>query len=66
MFFRKRLKKYDKKDEEKLKKELDEIGGLEKKDLPAMLISALLVILPACLLVLAGISLLALWLFGAL
>ena len=42
----KRLKKPDPKAEQKLREDIDAYGGLEKNDLPAMIISALLMILP--------------------
>ena len=58
------LKKPDKQKEEELRKEIEEMGGLEKKDIPAMVFSAYLVILPVCLLVLVGIVALGFWLFG--
>lgn len=64
MFFR-RLKKFDKGKEEKLRKDIEEAGGLEKNDLSAMIFSALLTILPVCILILLGISLIALLAFGA-
>ena len=49
--FRK-LKKFDPEAEQKLRDEIEEMGGLDKKDVPAMLISATLVILPVVLIVL--------------
>ena len=52
MFFRKRLKKPDAASEQKLRDEIEEMGGLEKNDIPAMLISAFLVILPIAIAVL--------------
>ena len=52
MFFRKRLKKPNPEAEQKLRNEIDEMGGLEKNDLPAMLISAFLVIMPIAIAVL--------------
>lgn len=45
----KRLKKPDPEVERKLRNEIEEYGGLEKKDLPAMLISAFLVIMPVAI-----------------
>ncbi len=66
MFFRKRLKQYDKEEERKKMEEIENAGGLEKKDMPAMILSALFTIVPVCLLVLLGISFLALWAFGML
>ena len=41
-----RLKKPDPEAEEKLLDEIEAHGGLEKNDLPAMIISAMLMILP--------------------
>lgn len=38
---------------------------LEKHDRVAMIVSAFLVVVLPCILILGGISLLALWLFGA-
>ena len=43
------LKKPDKKVEQKLRDEIEEMGGLEKNDIPAMLLSAYLVIIPTAL-----------------
>lgn len=48
-FFRKIIKKPDPEKEEKLRQEIHENGGLEKKDLPAMILSAYLVIIPIAL-----------------
>lgn len=45
----KRLKKPDPNAELKFRNEIEENGGLEKKDLPAMLISAFLVIMPVAI-----------------
>lgn len=42
-----------------LRKEIEDMGGLDKKDLPAMLIAAFLVILPATAAALGVICLLA-------
>lgn len=58
----KKLNKPDPEAEQKLRDEIEEMGGLEKKDLPAMLIAAFLVILPIAIVVLGLICLLA-WLF---
>lgn len=57
----KKLKKPDPEAEEELKNEIEKMGGLDKKDVPAMLISAFLVILPVAALTLIAICLLA-WL----
>ena len=42
----KKLKKPDPAAEQKLRDEIEAEGGLEKNDIPAMIISALLVIMP--------------------
>ena len=57
----KKLKKPDPEAEQKLRNEIDEMGGLEKKDMPAMIIAAFLVILPVAAIVLIVLCLLA-WL----
>ena len=49
MFFRKKLKKPDPEAEKQLRSQIEAEGGLEKKDIPAMVISAFLVILPAAI-----------------
>lgn len=59
--FRK-LKKYDPEAERKLRLEIEEAGGLEKNDLKAMIIAALLVIVPVVL-VIFGLFILMAWLF---
>jgi hypothetical protein len=56
MLFR-RLKKFDPEKERELRNEIEANGGLEKGDMPAMLISAFLVFVPAALLVLGAIVL---------
>ncbi len=61
MFFRKRLKKPDPEAEKALRSQIEAEGGLEKKDIPAMLISAFLVFFPVVLIALFVIVLLA-WL----
>jgi len=48
----KKLKKPDPKAEQRLRNEIEEYGGLEKTDLPAMIISALLVIVTVALILL--------------
>ena len=58
----KKLKKYDPEAEQKLRREIEEAGGLEKNDLKAMIIAALLVILPV-ILVIFGLFVLMAWLF---
>lgn len=49
MSFRKIFKKPNKETEEKLREEIENSGGLDKKDIPAMIFSAYLVILPIAL-----------------
>lgn len=49
MSFRKIFKKPDKKAEEKLREDIETSGGLEKKDIPAMILSAYIVFLPIAL-----------------
>ena len=65
MLFGKKLKlikKPDKEKEKNLREQIDAEGGLEKKDMPAMIISAFLVFLPVAAVALGLIVLLA-WLF---
>lgn len=59
--FRK-LKKYDPEAERKLRQEIEEAGGLEKNDMKAMIIAAMLVILPVALIIM-GLFILMAWLF---
>ena len=54
----KRLHKYDPEKEEKLQNEIEEHGGLEKNDMLAMIIAALIVILPVAIIVLVILALL--------
>lgn len=54
------------KKEESLKKGIDESGGLEKKDMFAMIGSAFLTIFPICALIVIALGLFMLWLFQAL
>lgn len=49
MFFRKRLKKYDPEKEAELRSQIEKEGGLEKNDLLAMVISAMIVLIPVAL-----------------
>lgn len=65
MLFGKKLKlikKPDKEKEKNLREQIDAEGGLEKNDMPAMVISAFLVFLPVAAVALGLIVLLA-WLF---
>ena len=64
-FFKKRLKKATAEDDMKFREMMRE-NEVGKKDSIAMVLAALLVIVLPCLLVLLGISLLALFLFGVL
>lgn len=47
--WKKAFKKPDKQAEQALREDIDREGGLEKGDMPAMLISAFLVILPVAI-----------------
>lgn len=58
------LKKDNQKKEDELREDIKNEGGLEKKDIPAMLISAYLIIIPICLAVLLILCLLMLLVFG--
>lgn len=58
----KKLKKYDPEAEKQLLDEIEAAGGLEKNDMKAMILSALLVILPVVLIIL-GLFILMAWLF---
>ena len=49
--FSKFYRKIDPEKEKKLREEIERAGGVEKKDIPAMIFSAYLVIIPAVLLV---------------
>ena len=65
MLFGKKLKLIKKPDEDAekhLREELEKEGGLEKKDLPALIISAFLVIVPVALIALLLVCLIS-WLF---
>lgn len=55
-----------KKKEKKLKKEIANEGGFEKKDTLAMLLSAFFTIFPICAMIVIGLGLFVLWLFRAL
>ena len=58
----KKLKKYDPEAERKLRDEIEVAGGLEKNDMKAMIISALLVIMPVVVVIFLLFVLMA-WLF---
>ncbi|MBE6683963.1 MAG: hypothetical protein E7595_07470 [Ruminococcaceae bacterium] len=60
----KRLKKFDPEKEKELQRQIEAEGGLEKGDGLAMVLSALLVLLPAALLALGVIVLIAFLFFG--
>ena len=47
--FKRIFKKFDENKEEKLREEIYEEGGLEKKDIGAMILSAYLIIIPISL-----------------
>lgn len=55
-----RLKKDNSEKQNELQNEIEEHGGLEKSDMPAMILSALLVILPVAIAVVLLLSLLIL------
>ena len=65
LFFKKRLKKSTP-EEDKQFRELMQENDVGFKDGMAMILSAFLVIVLPCLLILCGIALLGLWLFGVL
>lgn len=56
-----RLKKPNPEKEEELRNEIEAEGGLEKNDFPAMILGAMLVIMPAALIAL-GVICLIIWL----
>lgn len=60
----KKLKKYDPEAERTLREEIEAEGGLEKNDVKAMIISALLVIVPVILIIFVLFVLMA-WVFLA-
>ena len=67
MLFGKKLKlikKPDKEKEDKIREDIEAMGGLEKKDVPAMILSALLVILPVALLALLLLCAIGFLMFG--
>lgn len=66
MHDKKKFNKRADENEKKLRKELDESGGLEKNDMLAMMLSAFMTIFPVCAVIVIGLGLLMLWLFGAL
>lgn len=63
MFLWKRLKKPDEEKAKELRENIRKEGGLEKNDFLAMMISAFIVIIPVCLVVLLLIYFLARLLF---
>ncbi len=65
LFFRKRIRKATEEDDRRLAEAMQE-NKVGLKDGFAMFLSALLVLVLPCLLILAGLGLLALFLFGAL
>ena len=60
--FKKVLKKYDPEREAQLRDEIEEGGGIEKKDMPAMILSAYLTFMPVVIGLLLVFVLVA-WLF---
>ncbi len=58
----KKLKKYDPEAERTLREEIEAEGGLEKNDVKAMIISALLVIVPVIVIIFLLFMLMA-WIF---
>ncbi len=62
--FKRIFKKPDKNAEETLREELENEGGIEKKDLPALLISAYLVIIPVAVVILLLLYFAARFLLG--
>ena len=56
------LKKPNKEAEEQLREDIANEGGLDKKDLPAMILSAMIVFIPVALVVLVALCLIS-WLF---
>ena len=67
MLFGKKLKLIKKPDAEKekqLREDISEMGGLDKKDVPAMILSAMLVILPVALVVLLILCAIGFLMFG--
>ena len=65
LFFKKRLKKSSPQEDEQFR-ELMQQNDVGFKDGMAMILSAFLVIVLPCLLILCGIAVLGLWLFGVL
>ena len=58
----KKLKKYDPEKEQSLRDEIEANGGLEKNDMKAMIIAALLTIMPVVIVIFL-LFILAAWLF---
>lgn len=56
------LKKYDPEAEKTLRDEIEEAGGLEKNDMKAMILAALLTIMPVVIVIFL-LFVLAAWLF---
>ena len=63
MLFGKRLKKFDPKKEQALQDEIEANGGLEKNDFAAMVISALLMLLPVAVIMLIILAVFAILFF---
>ena len=60
--FSKFFKKPDVEKEEKFREELEESGGVEKKDIPAMIMSAYLIFIPVAVIILLLFCFVA-WMF---
>ena len=60
--FKRVLKKYDPEREKELREEIEREGGIEKKDMPAMILSAYLTFMPIVIGLLLLFALVA-WLF---
>lgn len=59
------LFKRSKKKQDELNRDINDEGGVGGRDLFAMIFSAFLIFMPICLIVILALSLLVLWLFGA-
>ena len=60
---RKNLKKFDPEKERQFRDELEENGGLEKNDLKALIVSAMVVIMPVAIILLLVMALFAALMF---
>lgn len=64
MLWWKRIRKIDKNEEAEFRKKVEAEGGVDKKDLHAMIISALITYVPLAIIILVGISVMAMAMFG--